>query len=474
MRWETRESRHVNTYEPHEIARIVGGELRNGSSGAVTGVSIDSRRTNKGDLFVAVTTQTNDGHRYVPAAFASGAKAAFVSREQAEAHLRDWDIFTLIAVDDPVAALQRWSQAHRRAFAIPVVAVTGSNGKTTTKDLIAAALGSLGPVLKTEGTLNNHLGVPLTLLGITGEHRAAVVELGMNHAGEIRLLGRLTEAQIGVITNAGQAHLEFFPSLDALIDVKWELAETLIGERLLILNRDDPGLLVRGETYESPVSWFGMESECEWRPMEAEQADDGCWSFSVRGVRVELRIPGRHMISNALAALAVANALGVPLDTAADGIGQTEPTERRMRSFWLHDILILDDTYNANPSSMRAALTTLTALAPRGNGRRIAVLGGMHELGKQSAVLHRQVGAFAAAHGAFVLAVGKAGASVAEGARLVDSSSVLHMGTCEEASKWLAEQVKAGDVVLVKGSRAERMEHVIDALQAHLCEVVPR
>jgi UDP-N-acetylmuramoyl-tripeptide--D-alanyl-D-alanine ligase len=180
------------------------------------------------------------------------------------------------------------------------------------------------------------------------------------------------------------------------------------------------------------------------------------------------------MIYNALAALAVADALGVPLDGAANGIGQTEPTERRMRSFWLHDILILDDAYNANPSSMRAALSTLTTLAPRGNGRRIAVLGGMRELGEQSNELHREVGGFAAAHGALVLAVGEAGASIANGARLVGSSSVLHVNTHEEASEWLAENVKAGDVVLVKGSRAERMERVIDVLQTHLREAVPK
>jgi len=464
----------VIAYEPQDIARIVSGEVRNGSSGPVTGVCIDSRRAAKGDLFVAVTTQTNDGHRYVPAAFANGARAAFVSRKQAEAHLRDWDIFTVITVDDPVAALQRWAQAYRRRFSIPVVAVTGSNGKTTTKDFIAAALGNLGPVLKTEGTLNNHLGVPLTLLDITEEHRAAVVELGMNHAGEIRMLGQITEAQMGVITNAGQAHLEFFPSLDALIDAKWELADTLVDGKTLVLNRDDSGLLVRGQRYGHAVRWFGVESECEWHPVETRQGADGCWRFRVRGVRVNLRIPGRHMIDNALAALAVADALGVPLALAAEGIGTTEPAERRMRSLWLNGILMLDDTYNANPSSMRAALTTLMALAPGGDGRRIAVLGGMHELGKQSEELHREVGAFAAAQGVFVLTVGERGRAIAEEARLVDSSSVVQMSAHEEASAWLRENLREGDVVLVKGSRGERMERVIEALTARLGEAVPK
>mgnify|MGYP000157573520 CR=1 FL=1 len=226
----------MKAIHPEEIARIVGGELHGGSQGPITGVSIDSRTTERGDLFVAITTQVNDGHRFVPAAFANGARAAFVSRTKAREHLRDWDIFTLIVVDDPVRALQTWASEHRRRFAIPVIAVTGSNGKTTAKEFIAAALASLGPVLKTEGNLNNHLGVPMTLLRLTDTHRAAVVEMGMNHSGEIRLLGQIAEPTLGVITNAGQAHLEFFPTLDALVDAKWELAETIGGNGTMVLN----------------------------------------------------------------------------------------------------------------------------------------------------------------------------------------------------------------------------------------------
>jgi len=462
----------VDAYEPEEIAALTGGEVLNGSSGPVTGVAIDSRHTGKGDLFVAVTTQTNDGHRFVPAAFAKGARAALVSRKQAAEHLRDWDIFTLIAVDDPVQALQAWSRAHRRKFAIPVVAVTGSNGKTTTKEFAAEALASLGPILRTQGTLNNHLGVPLTLLEIDKTHRAAVVELGMNHAGEIRMLGRLAEADIGVITNAGQAHLEFFPSLDALIDAKWELAETLLGRRLLVLNHDDDGLLVRGKRYAGPVRWFGVESECEWRPSEMEQGPEGCWRFRVRDVEVNLKIPGRHMMHNALAALATADALDVPLAVAVEGISHTEPQERRMRSLWLNDVLVLDDAYNANPSSMRAALHTLMALRPRQDGRRVAVLGGMRELGERSAELHREVGRFASTLGAFVLTVGDLGASIADGAQEAGSQDVFQTRTHDEASAWLAENLRTGDVVLVKGSRSERMELVIEALQRQLCEAV--
>lgn len=456
----------MDAYRPEDIAACVGGELLNGSQGPVTGVSIDSRRTQPGDLFVAITTQTNDGHQYLPAAFACGAKAALVSRRQAQIHLRDWDIFTLIAVDDPVAALQCWAQAHRRRFSVPVIAITGSNGKTTTKEFVAAALSHLGPILRTEGTLNNHLGVPVTLLGLTAEHRAAVVEMGMNHAGEIRVLGQMAEPTMGIIMNTGQAHLEFFPSLDALVNAKWELAATMVGERLLVLNCDDAGLRARGAHYDGPIRWFGLETSCEWHPTEIEQSGDGRWRFRVRDAVVDLQVPGRHMVGNALAALAAADALRVPLAEAARRISATSSSERRMRSLWLGGILVLDDAYNANPSSMEAALHTLMTLQPEDGGRRIAVLGGMRELGGMSVALHRHVGRIAAQ--LVVVAVGELAADIAAGARDVEGATVIEFETHEEASAWLAEHLRPGDVVLVKGSRSERMERVIDALRERL------
>ena len=451
----------MDAYQPKDIATIVGGEVRGGSHGTVTGVSIDSRRTKPGDLFVAIATPANDGHRFVPAAFASGATAALVSDVQARAHLRDWDIHTIIPVDGTVEAMQAWSHAHRRRYGYPIIAVTGSNGKTTTKEFIASTLGSMGPILKTEGTLNNHLGVPMTLLEMTEAHKAAVVEMGMNHAGEIALLGRLAEASIGVITNTGQAHLEFFGTLGDLIDAKWELAGTLTGDRLMVLNRDDAGLRARAETYDGPIAWFGIENKCEWTPDSLERDDDGRWTFAVRGVTVRMRVPGRHMIENALAALAVADAVGVPLSDAAEALGRTESAERRMRSLVIEGLLVLDDAYNANPSSMKAALDTLTTL----EGRHVAVLGGMHELGEQGAALHREVGRYAADLGVDVIAVGELGRHIAAGAFDSGGVTVMECETHAKATDWLAANVRSGDVVLVKGSRGERMETVIDGLQ---------
>ena len=252
----------MRAYQPDEIAGITGGEVLNGSAGAVTGVQIDSRRISRGDLFVAITAQTNDGHKFVPQAFAAGAAAALVTRGQVKAHAREWDIFTLIAVDDTVRALQDWARAHRRTFPIPVVAITGSNGKTTTKDLVAGALSSIGPILSTQGTLNNHLGVPLTLLEIDESHMAAVIEMGMNHPGEIRILGQIAEPTAGIITNTGQAHLEFFSSMEKLIDAKWELVDTIRDNGCLVLNRDDEGLRRRGDRYPGEVRWFGIDTPC--------------------------------------------------------------------------------------------------------------------------------------------------------------------------------------------------------------------
>jgi len=458
----------VDAYSPEQIAEITGGTVLNGSQGPVTGVSIDSRRVNNGDLFVAVTTQTNDGHRFVADAFAKGAKAALVDRKKTEAHLREWDIYTLIAVDDPVAALQKMARAHRRKFAIPVIAVTGSNGKTTTKEFIAAALAGLGPVLRTEGTLNNHLGVPLTLLEITQEHRAAVIEMGMNHAGEIHLLGTIAEANVGVITNTGQAHLESFPSFDALVDAKWELVGTLTGDRGLVLNRDDVGLVARARRWDGAIRWFGIESDCAFKASTLQQSQDGCWSFVVNGSEVHLRIPGRHMVYNALAAIAAADALGIPAGEAAVGIARTEPADRRMRSLRIHGVLVLDDAYNANPTSVRAALQTLMTLEPGKGGRRIAVLGGMRELGEQSLALHREVGSYVAGLGVNLITVGELGNVIAQGARSAGASDTPAFETQEACAEWLRSNLREGDVVLVKGSRSEHMELVIDHLRKAL------
>jgi UDP-N-acetylmuramoyl-tripeptide--D-alanyl-D-alanine ligase len=454
----------VVSYQPTEIARIVGGDLHGGSQGVVTGVSIDSRTTVAGDLFVAISTPDNDGHRFVPMAFAKGAKVALVSLAQARSHLRDWDLFTLIAVEDPVEALQAWSLHHRRRFDIPVIAITGSNGKTTTKEFAAAALSSLGSVLLTEGNLNNHLGVPITLLRMSAEHRVAVIELGMNHAGEINLLGTLSEPDVGVITNTGQAHLEFFPSVESLVDAKWELAQTVRGDRLMVLNRDDAGLSDRGDSYDGPIRWYGVENDCEWHPVESTQDADGCWSFTIHGTRVQLRVPGHHMIGNALAALAVADAFGVPLDKAAAAIGKTESEARRMRSLKVGDVLVLDDAYNANPNSMDAAIKTLCSL----DGRHIAILGGMHELGDRSVELHRELGRNAAAAGVIAVTVGSYGQHIAEGAREVDSSLVVEVASHEEATEWVLSNVAPGDALLIKGSRGEHMEIVVEALHEHL------
>lgn len=451
--------------QPEEITQIVGGEFHGGGSrGPVTGIAIDSRTTQKGDLFVAITTESNDGHKYVPSAFVKGAHAAFVSCDKARAHLRDWDVYPLIVVDEPVHALQQWATIHRKLHNIPVIAVTGSNGKTTAKEFIASAISSLGPIHKTMGNLNNHLGVPMTLLDITNEHKAAVVEMGMNHSGEVQLLGGITAPTIGVITNTGHAHLEYFANRDALIDAKWELAHTMTDARHMVLNRDDEGLRARASSYDGPISWYGIEQECEWHPNEMAQSEDGCWSFCVKGISIQLRVPGHHMMRNALAALVVADILNVPLDVAASAIESADTADGRMRAINVADVLILDDTYNANPASMKAALDTLSSLKRKG----IAVLGGMRELGAESSLLHEEIGTYAAQRGIQVVAVGEMAPNIARGCRAVENATVKEASTHAAALDWLKEHVTAGDAVLVKGSRSEHMEIVVDGLRHHL------
>jgi UDP-N-acetylmuramoyl-tripeptide--D-alanyl-D-alanine ligase len=453
----------LKPYHPNDIADMVGGQLLGGAQQPVTGASIDSRTVEQGDLFVAIETESADGHRFVPQAFTKGARAAIITRKQAHIHFRDWDVYSLIVVDDTVRALQDWAAAHRKSVTAPVCAITGSNGKTTTKEFTASAMSPVGSILKTEGTLNNHLGVPMSILKIEESHRAAVIEIGMNHAGEIAELGRIAEPTLGVITNTGAAHLEFFDSMDALIDAKWELAEALSGERAMVLNGDDAGLVSRARRHDGPIRWFGLDGTGDWYASDLESHADGCWSFVVGGTRVRLGVPGKHMIGNALAAMCAADYLGVPPAESGPLVAGTQSAGRRMGVRMIDGVRVLDDAYNANPASTRAALEALASL----DGRHVAVLGGMYELGDDAARLHLEVGRVAGELGVTLVAIGPLASYIAEGAR-ESGGDVVEAASHDEANAWLTENIRTGDTVLVKGSRGERMELVVEALMERL------
>ncbi len=439
-----------------ELVDITGGRLT--AEVPVSGVSTDSRSVRPGELYVALSGERFDGHDFVSAAVAGGAALALVSRP-ADAAVPQ------LVVPDTLAALHALAAAHRARFDIPVVGLTGSNGKTTTKEMIAAVLAPLGPVHRTPGNLNNHIGVPLTLLGLSGEHRAAVVEMGMNHAGEIRVLAALARPGVAVITNAGRAHLEGLGGREAVADAKSEIAERLGHEDTLIYFGDDALLRDKNARRSCRRRTFGFGPSVDCNATDIAGLGFNGVEFTASGFgRVRIGLPGRHNVLNALAALAVADVLGVDHAAAVAGLLRVRPAPGRMQVKPAGDITVIDDSYNANPDSMRAALDLLRETEA---GRRIAVLGEMLELGRASESLHREIGA-AAAFVDRLFAIGPSASLLAEAA--VNAGlppERIHVARDIAAlESALVPVLTAGDVVLIKGSRGMALERLLPALES--------
>jgi UDP-N-acetylmuramoyl-tripeptide--D-alanyl-D-alanine ligase len=426
----------------------------------VAGVSTDSRTLREGELFVAIRGERFDGHDFVRDAFGRGAVAALVDTPPAAGTGGK----PLFAVPNTVAALQRLAAWYRSRFDLPLVAVTGTNGKTTTKDMAASVLSTRLRTMKTEGNLNNHIGVPLTLLRLSSEHQAAVVEMGMNHPGEIERLAGMARPAIGVITNVAEAHMEGMGSLEAIAEAKGELLEALPPEGTAVLNGDDALVMSQAKRTSARVVTFGLSPDVNTRAVRISER--GCVSFELDwGASVELPLPGRHNVMNALAALAVGEVLGIDREAAVEGLSSFEPSPMRMSVVTVGGWTILNDAYNANPGSLGAALESLVALA---NGRpTVAALGDMLELGSRARDAHREAGLLAAEKEIdHLLLFGKEVAALREGAlaggmqpgraRLFDDKAVL-----VEALRRLSEK---SAVLLVKGSRAMRMEEVVELL----------
>jgi len=443
-----------------DVSRALGARAGAGGDLAVTGVSIDTRTLVPGDVFVAIRGERFDGHTFVSEAFARGAAAAVVS---SGADLDDAVGPTLL-VEDTVTALQDLSAWYRSRFEPTLVAVTGTNGKTTTKDMIAGALSTRMTTLKTEGNFNNHIGVPLTLLRLAREHDAAVVEMGMNHEGEIARLAQVARPLIGVVTNVSRAHLETMGDLGAIARAKGELLEALPAEGVAVLNGDDPLVMSQAERTRARVETFGLSEGAATRAVDVEEKPHGVRFALAGGGLVELPVPGRHNVMNALAAVAVSRALGIPPSEAAAGIASFTPSAMRTSIVRVAGRVILNDAYNANPGSLAAALSTLVSVA--GGRPTAAVLGDMLELGRESASAHREAGARAAELGIdYLFLFGVEVAALAEGA--VASGMSRERVRIYETKAALAqalEDLPDGAVVLVKGSRGMRMEEVVELL----------
>lgn len=436
-----------------EAAAIVGATAR--PSGTFSGISTDSRTLRAGDLFVALEGPRFDGHDYLEPVAAAGAAGALVRR----AH----PALPCLEVADPLAALAQLATAWRARFELPLVAVTGSSGKTTVKELTAAALAGAGPVLATRGNRNNHIGVPLTLLELRDSHRAAVVEMGMNHAGEIARLADLARPTVGVISNAGAAHLEGLGSVAAVARAKGELIEHLPPDAVAVLNADDAYFpLWRQLAGSRRVVTFGLGAAADVTAHYRLLADGSEMELltPAGGARARLQLLGRHNVCNALAATAAALAAGRPLTEIAGGLGRVRPVPGRLFPLaGRNGARVIDDSYNANPSSVQAAIDVLGELP----GQRLLVLGDMGELGAEAPALHAQCGAAARAAGIDrLLTLGPLSAAAAAafgpGAGAFDDRPALLDA--------LAPLLQAGVTVLVKGSRSAGMERVVQAITA--------
>jgi UDP-N-acetylmuramoyl-tripeptide--D-alanyl-D-alanine ligase len=452
---------------PTALATITGwvsGRLVSGNPGAmISRVSTDTRTLQAGDLFVAIAGGNFDGHDFVATAANMGAAAALVHQLPIGVPPQ----FGVLQVADTVRALQQLSSGYRDTLRLRVVGITGSNGKTSTKDLTAAVLGQAFRVQKTAGNLNNHLGVPLTLLSVDPQDEVAVVEIGMNHPGEIAPLAALARPDVAIITNIGVAHIEYMGSRGAIAQEKGMLGEAVHSDGTVILNAEDdmtPGIARRCK---AKVLTAGLQVG-DVRAT-ALRVLPGAMQFTLQheGKSVAAVVPvlGEHMVRNAALACAAGLALGLSLEQCAAGLAKLELSKGRLQTKKIGNLTVLDDSYNANPDSVVAGLATLASIP--GGGRRIAILGRMGELGKEAESGHRRVGRAAGEKGiSCVIAVGDHAHWIAEEARASGVPSVIPVADTASAATALRDFAQAGDVVLVKGSRSAKMERVIQALES--------
>jgi UDP-N-acetylmuramoyl-tripeptide--D-alanyl-D-alanine ligase len=444
-----------------QIAAFAGGSISAGNAEAtVSRVSTDSRTLQAGDLFVPLRGENFNGHKFIQQAAERGAVGAMVET--------NWsgnapDNFALIRVADTLAGYQTLAANYRGSLPLKVVAITGSNGKTSTKDFVAATLARKFRVTKTEANFNNHVGLPQTMLGANRADEIAVWEIGMNHPGEIAALAKLAAPDVAIITNVGVAHIEFMGSREAIAEEKGALAEAVGSDGTLILNADDAFTESIATRTRAKIVLAGIENGSV-RATDITQHSTGSEFTILEGAhrcRAQLPVPGIHMVQNAMLAVATGRVFGLSLEECAVGLASTPLTKARLQIREIGGVQFIDDSYNANPDSMKAALRTLVELDA--DGRRIAVLGEMGELGAESERGHREVGEAAAALRVDeLIAVGPIGAAIARAAEKAGLEKSVAVDSQEDAADLLERNAKPGDLVLIKGSRSARMERVLE------------
>jgi len=455
-----------------KIAEFIAADyterLAAGAAGdqSAIGYSIDSRTIAEGQLFFAVKGERLDGHDFVDAALERGAIAAVVRKDQ----LPRYKVQTrLLAVEDTLVVLQTLAMGVRRRWGKPLIGVTGSAGKTTTKEAIAHVLATQSRVLKSEGNFNNHFGLPLMLLKLEPEHDLAVIEMGMSHAGEIRALAKIAQPEIGVVTNVAPVHLEFFDSIAGIARAKYELIESLPANGTAVLNADDEYVSQFGRGFKGNVVTYGRHATADIGAENVQSCGAEGTEFDIITTsgreHATLPLVGEHNILNALAAVGVALARGMKLCDAVAALATIKPADKRGQVLQLGNITIINDCYNSNPKALSAMVDALAGMKA---SRRIVVAGEMLELGPEGESLHRESGRHAAEKNIDIL-IGVRGLAqvMADGAKQAGTRSEF-LATPEEAGEWLARETRAGDVVLLKGSRGVKLEKALETWKARV------
>jgi UDP-N-acetylmuramoyl-tripeptide--D-alanyl-D-alanine ligase len=461
--WRALVSAHdvMNITTLSEIAALAGAKLESGDGGvAVSKVSTDSRTLKRGELFVALRGENFDGHKFVEAAAQAGAAGAMVDLTWKGKVPKG---FALLRVEDTLRGYQDLAANYRKSLPLKALTITGSNGKTSTKDFAAAVLGRRFRVTKTEGNFNNHVGLPRTILEATSTDEVAVWEIGMNHPGEVAALAKIAAPDAALITNIGVAHIEFMGSRKAIAAEKGALAEVVGRQGWVILNADDPFTAEIAERTRARVILAGTTAGTV-RASDISQSPNGSDFTILEGAhrcRAQLPVPGLHMVQNALLAVAAGRSFGLSLEECAAGLVAAPLTKARLQIKQIHGVQFIDDSYNANPDSMKAALRTLVELDA--DGKRIAVLGEMRELGAESESGHREVGEAAATLRIDrLITIGEIGEMIAQAAQQAGLEKTFAVRSTSEAAELLGEMAEPGDLVLIKGSRSARTEQVIE------------
>jgi UDP-N-acetylmuramoyl-tripeptide--D-alanyl-D-alanine ligase len=454
-----------------DIAHWIGADLRTGEGDRpeqpATGYSIDTRTLAPGDLFFAVRGERYDAHAFVPASLEKGARAVVVARSKVTDFLELARTHTLLIVDDPLVALQTLATAVRRHWNKRIIGVTGSAGKTTTKEAVAEVLGSRFHVLRSKGNLNNEFGMPLQLLKLEPEHEVAVIEMGMSHAGEIAALARIAHPDWGVITNVGSAHAQNFPDgVAGIARAKYELVQSLPASGVAFLNCDDPYVAQFGRDFHGRSIYFGSGPCADPRAANIEELGAEGTRFQVTAgeeqVTVTLALLGRHNIWNAMAAIAVGFEAGIPLAECAAAAARLRPPDKRGEVLLIGGATVINDCYNSNPEALKSMIATLASMPAK---RRILVAGEMLELGPGAVGLHRECGK-AAAESGIDLVVGVRGNAqyLVEAAREAGALAFF-LASPLEAGEWLKAELRSGDAVLLKASRGVGLEQALHFLQ---------